>query len=149
MTPIQQLIQILQASIAPVTLISGVGLLLLSFTNRFNHQLDRIRLLHKEAKSTSNAEEKKLQLYQIEIIFMRASWIRSAILGAAASIFFVGVVIISVFISQITEFDLRVPAISSITLCLISLMIAMIYFIKDVAYSLRAIKADVETDLKS
>jgi Protein of unknown function (DUF2721) len=35
-----QLIRILSASIAPVIVISGVGLLLLSMTNRYNRRID-------------------------------------------------------------------------------------------------------------
>ncbi len=36
-------VQVLQASIAPCVMISGVGLLLLSFSNRLSRPLDRVR----------------------------------------------------------------------------------------------------------
>src|ERR1017187_2945916 len=41
-------VQILTASIAPVIVISGVGLLLLSITNRYGRAIDRARLLARE-----------------------------------------------------------------------------------------------------
>jgi hypothetical protein len=47
---VNQLIQFLQLSLAPVTLISGVGLLLLSMTNRFARTTDRARGLVKDAR---------------------------------------------------------------------------------------------------
>jgi len=41
-------VQILTASIAPVIVISGIGLLLLSITNRYGRAIDRVRLLARE-----------------------------------------------------------------------------------------------------
>ena len=45
--PVRDLIPILQVAIGPVILISGVGLLLLSMTNRLGRVIDRARLLVK------------------------------------------------------------------------------------------------------
>ncbi|MSU48902.1 MAG: DUF2721 domain-containing protein [Opitutus sp.] len=48
-TSLTQLVPILQLAIGPVILISGVGLLLLTMTNRFGRLLDRSRLLNRES----------------------------------------------------------------------------------------------------
>jgi hypothetical protein len=45
---LQSLVPLLQASISPVTVISGVGMLLLSMTNRYGRVIDRVRHLIKE-----------------------------------------------------------------------------------------------------
>ena len=46
-----QLVPILQLAIGPVILISGVGLLLLTLTNRFGRMLDRSRaIIHEVLK---------------------------------------------------------------------------------------------------
>jgi hypothetical protein len=50
---IHDLAQLLQSSIAPVTLISGAGLLLLSMTNRYGRAIDRIRVIVKEVQNCS------------------------------------------------------------------------------------------------
>ena len=42
---LQQLIPVIQTSVGPVILISGIGLLLLSMTNRLGRIIDRSRLL--------------------------------------------------------------------------------------------------------
>ena len=60
------LIAILQASLTPVVLISGIGLLLLSMTNRIARLLDRIRFLGKEIKTASKTEQ-NFYLRQITI----------------------------------------------------------------------------------
>ena len=43
--PAFSVVEVLTASIAPVVVISGVGLLLLSITNRYGRAIDRARLL--------------------------------------------------------------------------------------------------------
>ena len=45
---ISQLIPTLQVAIGPVVLISGIGLLILSMTNRFGRVIDRGRILARE-----------------------------------------------------------------------------------------------------
>jgi len=42
---LDDLTRVLQASISPVALVSGVGLLILSLTNRFGRVTDRLREL--------------------------------------------------------------------------------------------------------
>ena len=49
----KELIPLLQTAIGPVILISGVGLLLLSMTNRFGRIIDRSRILAHEMRSGS------------------------------------------------------------------------------------------------
>ena len=54
---LQQLIPVIQTAVGPVILISGVGLLLLSITNRFGRIVDRARLLARDAAcETASAE---------------------------------------------------------------------------------------------
>ena len=48
-----ELIMILQASLTPVILISGVGLVQLSMVHRFARPVDRIRYLAQEIKTAS------------------------------------------------------------------------------------------------
>ena len=46
--PLTEIVSVLQVAIAPVILISGVGLLLLSLTNRFGRAVDRTRQIHQQ-----------------------------------------------------------------------------------------------------
>jgi Protein of unknown function (DUF2721) len=49
--PTTSVVQILTACIAPVIVISGIGLLLLSITNRYGRAIDRARLIMRELQS--------------------------------------------------------------------------------------------------
>jgi Protein of unknown function (DUF2721) len=61
MTPVHELIPVLQVAIGPVILISGVGLLLLTLTNRYGRTIDRSRLLVGELRECSEEDRHRLQ----------------------------------------------------------------------------------------
>ena len=55
-TPVRELIPVLQVAIGPVILISGVGLLLLTMTNRYGRTIDRARHLVRELRECSEPD---------------------------------------------------------------------------------------------
>jgi hypothetical protein len=73
--PVSQLIRILSASIAPVIVISGVGLVLLSMTNRYSHVIDRALELIKKLNAQDD-QHRKLLADQVKIIYHRARVLR-------------------------------------------------------------------------
>src|SRR3974390_3102505 len=88
--PTISVVQILTGSIAPVIVISGIGLLLLSISNRYGRVLDRARALLKELEHGDAADVQAAHLEeQLERTYQRARLLRSSILYASASIFFV------------------------------------------------------------
>ena len=70
-TSLQDVIPQLRDAIGPVILISGVGLLLLSFTNRLGRAIDRARLLDAELPKRDESERGPVRA-QISIIYRRA-----------------------------------------------------------------------------
>ncbi|MBV9463763.1 MAG: DUF2721 domain-containing protein, partial [Verrucomicrobiae bacterium] len=68
---VPDLVPILQLAVGPVIVISGVGLVLLSITNRFGRVIDRSRilsdLLHKTPEDPGNR-----YYSQLKIMFRRA-----------------------------------------------------------------------------
>ena len=62
-----ELVPVLQVAIGPVILVSGVGLLLLTMTNRLGRILDRTRLLVRERRA-AGGDEGRLISAQLEIL---------------------------------------------------------------------------------
>ncbi|MDR1968151.1 MAG: DUF2721 domain-containing protein, partial [Burkholderiaceae bacterium] len=58
--PIHELLPILQVAIGPVILISGIGMLLLTLSNRFGRAVDRSRVLGRELRESDQAHEERL-----------------------------------------------------------------------------------------
>ena len=54
-TPLREPIPVLQVAIGPVILISGIGLLLLTLTNRYGWTIDRSRQLVRELRELADA----------------------------------------------------------------------------------------------
>ena len=69
----------LQAALTPITLISGVGLLLVSMTNRYNHSTDRLRQLLRQSEAIKPRRDDDLE-HAIDLIFLRVRLLRQAIL---------------------------------------------------------------------
>ena len=75
---------LLTNSITPVTLISGVGLMLLCMTARYNHTTDRVRQLLKRREDGDYEKEPDLD-FEIHLIFRRSRYLRRAMLSLVLS----------------------------------------------------------------
>ncbi|MDH4228779.1 MAG: DUF2721 domain-containing protein [Nitrospirota bacterium] len=133
---------ILQASISPVALISGVGLLLMSLTNRFGRLTDRARDLGRQARTATPAEMARLD-DQIVIIYRRVDILRASISLAAASILCASVMIIALFAAYTFNAPLHYFTIGTFILGAVCLLASIILFIKDVGMSLKALRMDL------
>ncbi|MGA2267742.1 MAG: DUF2721 domain-containing protein [Bryobacteraceae bacterium] len=143
--PVAQLIRILSASIAPVIVISGVGLLLLSMTNRYSRVIDRARELIDDLNATGEETRRKQLVEQIRIIYRRARILRLAIILSSASILFVAVTVLSLFAGQVLGVKTDYVSAPCFGLCLLALLGSLYFFIRDVSISLTALELEIES----
>ena len=132
---LQDLIPTLQVAIGPVILISGVGLLLLSMTNRFGRIIDRSRHLTLDHRPSSGA--------QIEILLKRAVILRMAITLASLSVLMVALLIVTLFLGALLNFDLMLLVAGLFIACMLALIASVILFIADLNLSLTALKLEI------
>jgi len=138
---LDDVIRILQLAIGPVVLISGVGLLILSMTNRMSHLIDRIRALHAEIKRTGD-EDKELDA-QLEILLKRSRIIKSGLLMLVLSILLDAVMVILLFLIKLLGIGagwLIALLFSFSLLCIIS---GLVFFVIDVSHNLWALSIEV------
>ena len=141
-TKLSELIPVLQVSIGPVILISGVGLLLLSLTNRFGRAVDRSRQLAREMREAVGPDRIRLS-GQVEILFRRAKLIQLAIVLGATSVLFAAVLIISLFFTALLQLEMAVSISVLFICCLASLIASLVAFIMDIRLSLKALKLEL------
>ena len=139
---INEFIKILQISISPAVLISGVGLLVLSLVNRFAHTLDRARTLSQERREDNNEQERYIK-EQIKILYKRAQILLVAIYFALSSIFFSSVLIVVLFITYMMNLNYIVAVAGLFITSLICLTFSLLFFIFDVSLSLKAFKKEI------
>ncbi|MFA7330603.1 MAG: DUF2721 domain-containing protein [Candidatus Delongbacteria bacterium] len=137
---------LLQATLTPVALISGVGLLLLSMTNRYNHALDRIRHLLKEKQAQPMADWRKVDL-SIGIIYGRCKIMRKAILCVSSSIVSSGAMIFATALEGLGGLELGWLKALLLMVSIGLVVVASILFVIEVGYSLRAITLEIEPGL--
>ena len=141
------LVRFLQISISPVTLISGVGLLVLSMTNRFGRTTDRARLLAQEVRRDPQAGAAANLNVQIRILYHRSRVLLFSITLALISIFLVSLLVISLFASSVFGLDLHIGGGVLFTLSLLSLTASLALFIHDMSLALSALKLELQPHL--
>jgi hypothetical protein len=142
-TPLNEIVPVLQVAIGPVILISGVGLLLLTMTNRLGRAIDRARQLKGELPER-NEQDRQQVLAQVAIIYRRARMIRLSITLAALSALLAAALIIVLFVTALLHFE-QVMLVSIIFIaCMVSLFLSLIAFIRDINLSLHALKLELE-----
>lgn len=136
-----EIIPVLQVAIGPVILISGVGLLLLTMTNRLGRTIDRARQLARELPAA--AEQRSHLTAQLATIYRRAKVLRLTITLAAASVLLAAVLIIALFLSALFKQEDAVLIVSLFILCLGSLIGSLTLFIYDIYLSLAALRVEL------
>jgi hypothetical protein len=142
-TPLNEVVPVLQVAISPVILISGVGLLLLSLSNRFGRAVDRSRQLAKEMRDLPAAERQRLS-GQVHILFRRAELIRVAITMAALSLLLAAVLIISLFLMALIGWKSGGLLSALFIGCMLALICSLLAFIQEIHLSLTALKLELE-----
>ena len=145
--------QALQGALSPVIVISGIGLLLMSLSNRYGRVIDRVRALTHEwevpqqespdADKVDNLQQRHRR--QISILFQRAHVIRNSIIAALMSIFSVVLTVVFLFASTIFQWDLAIEALVTFLVSLGSLVLSLTFFIQDISMSLKALKLEIDS----
>jgi hypothetical protein len=144
LTTFEQLIPELRDAIGPVILISGVGLLLLTMTNRLGRAIDRARQLKAELPKRAGPERAQLRA-QIAVIYRRARLIRWCILLAALSALLAAALIVTLFVAALLRWQSGLLISFIFIACLLSLIASLVAFIHDINLSLHALKLELET----
>ena len=143
MEPVKFFIQFLQSSITPVALISGVGLILLSLTNRIGRTIDRSRALLKEMRQT-NGNRRDVLIAELKILHRRNKYLKSAMAGIAFSILTSSLMIPVLLIMNLTDLDWSFLGSILLVLSITGIIMSALFFFADVVLSLKALELEVE-----
>ncbi len=142
---VTQLVPVLQTAIGPVILISGVGLLLLTMTNRLGRAIDRARILVGTLPNTTEARRVKIAA-QLQILWRRARLIRLAIALASVSALAAAILIIVLFLTALWQIETSWIIVILFIVCMLCLIGSLALFIHDINQSLAALKLELEAE---
>jgi len=140
---LNDLIPILQVSIGPVILISGVGLLLLTMTNRFGRIIDRSRQFCAQLLHENDSDNHRISIEnQLKVLLRRANIVRAAIALAGLSALLAAVLIIVLFLNSLLQLGFILLLSIIFTTCMLCLIASLLFFIADINISLTVIKLE-------
>lgn len=142
------LITTLQLSIGPVILISGVGLILLSMTNRLGRVIDRSRLLSRDLNGTLDTDRIRI-LAELRVLSSRANLARASIALAVLSVLLASLLIISLFLGALLKIGIAAFIVTLFILCMLSLVSSLILFLVDINLSLKALWLEIPPEGRS
>ena len=146
-TSVAELIPVLQMAIGPVILISGVGLLLLTMTNRYSRVIDRSRLLIRELSERADTDQEHVRA-ELGILMRRAELIRLAILLAGISVLLAATLIIVLFLTALLRLEVAWLITLLFSGCMLALIGSLAVFIVDVNRSLMALKLELGKEMR-
>jgi len=141
--PVQEsILPIIQLSITPVILISGLGALCISLTNRMGRIVDRTRNLAGLMRQASGDDHAHLE-QQLLIMFRRAKIMRLSMTMVSSSMFVSGLLIVIIFVSALTRTDLAMAILGFFATSVACLLAGLGAFLRDLFVSLNALEVEV------
>jgi len=142
MTSVAELIPTLQVAIGPVVLVSGIGLLILSMTNRLGRVIDRGRILARELSELPPEGQVRIEA-QLHILVRRAEYLRRAITASSISVLLAALLIITLFLTAVLRLEVAWLIGALFIAALLALIVSLIAFLRDLNESLLAFKLDI------
>ena len=127
--------EILSSALTPTMLISGVGLMMLCMTNRYNSTTDRIRKLIKRREASGLKNEPCIDT-EIRYVFRRAALLRHAMLCISSSAVCTGFLVAT---SHFINTDLTSLAVLWLFLSIGLILLSSLFFLFEVLTSLKAL----------
>jgi len=141
MNPVN-LLAVIQAAIAPVVLISGVGLLLLTLSARLGRIVDRTRLVAAELHAAPDAGRSGLG-HQLAVLRHRARLIRLALALSAGAVALIGLLITLLFLGLVLGWNVTLVCTLLFVAALTCVVVAMFVFVRELSESLVALELSI------
>ena len=132
------IVPVLQTAIGPVILISGVGLLLLTMTNRMARTVDRARAL-----GAREGEARRRSEAQLAILLRRARLLRTAIFLSSTSALCSAILVMALFLTAFLGTSIGWFIGGLFIVDMAALIASLVLFTRDVQLSLAALEAEL------
>jgi len=129
--------RVIQLSVAPVFLITGISGLLSVLSSRLGRTIDRSRVLH----ALPDHEETRDDIHnELSVLSRRAKLIYRAMTLATTSALLICFVIVSLFISAFASFPIGAVIAVLFVAAVIALIAALVLFLREVFLATRALR---------
>lgn len=133
---------VIQLSITPVILLSGVGAFLITLTNRMGRIVDRTRILAGQLHGAEAGQRSHFES-QLEIMWQRAKLVRTAVTLAGSSMLLSCLLVVVIFLDATFHREFAVEMVGVFITSVLLLIAALGAFLRDIHVSLQALRLEV------
>jgi len=134
---------VIQLAISPMILMTGVGGLMLTLTNRMGRIVDRTRSLAEKVRGAAAPDRVHFES-QLEIMWRRARMIRQAVTFAGLAMLLACLLVVVIFIDASVHREFGVELVVTFLASVLCLIAALVNFLRDIWVSLHALRVEVE-----
>lgn len=132
---------VIDIAVAPVFLLAGISGLLVVLTNRLGRTIDRSRSLHAAEADLNSPEHRQIIQYEKANLVRRMHLNHFAIGTAVLSAILVCLVVVTLFLGSLWQFNVSVTIASLFIVCMIVLSLAFCSFLLEVLVATRVLRA--------
>jgi len=133
---------LIQLAITPVILLSGVGALMITLTNRMGRIVDRTRALAAQVRGAKDDDRAHVES-QLAILWRRAKLIRLAVTFAGFSMLLSCILVMVIFVDAALHRELGPEMVIIFAASVLCLIAALGAFLRDIWMSLWALHLEV------
>ena len=137
--PIAEIADVVRTAVAPVFLLSGVGVTLTMLTGRLARVVDRARALERSEMDTLEPDMQELQ-HRVETLAQRARLLGRAITLCTFSALFVSVVVVALFMGAFVNFHLSLVVSVLFILSMLCFISGLLLFLREVFVATRTLR---------
>lgn len=134
---------VIQLAVTPVIMLSGVGALMITLTNRMGRVVDRTRALAGQMRKVTDGERAHLDS-QLSILWQRAKLIRRAVTYAGLSMLLSCLLVMGILADASIKRDFGIELVVIFVASVVCLIAALVAFLRDIWMSLAALRLEVD-----
>jgi hypothetical protein len=135
---------VIQLAITPVIMLSGVGALMITLTNRMGRVVDRTRALAGQLRQAAAGAPDRAHLEeQLDILWRRAKLVRRAVTFSGLSMLLSCLLVMVIFVDAIRS-DFGVELVVIFVASVLFLIASLVAFLHDIWMSLWALRLEVD-----
>ena len=136
---ISDIARVIQLSVAPVFLLSGIGAILAVMTNRLSRIIDRARVLEDRLEKAAPDHAAALEA-DLDTLTHRARLIGPAITLCTVTALLVCVVIAVLFLSAFLQFDASIAIALLFVAAMLAFFLGLLWFIREIFVATRNLR---------
>jgi hypothetical protein len=137
--PIFAVGDVIRLAVAPVFLLSAVGVMLTVLTNRLARAVDRARAFEAREATTSDADIPELR-NMLAVLARRARLLSHAITLCTVCALLVAMVVVTLFLGAYLHFDMSLPIGAMFSIAMICFVAGLLFFLREIYVATRAMR---------